>query len=64
MHSWYQRYPDASAELRTRIRSPKEHESASFELYLHELLVRLGYSLAVHPETESGKRPEFFAHAE
>jgi hypothetical protein len=64
MEDWFSRYPDTQQEeLRVRLRSEIDRHflSAFFELYLHELLIRLGYHVEVHPEVsiESGKRPDF-----
>ena len=60
---WFSRYPqDERPELRTRFRSklPGDHWGAWWELYLHELLLRLGYRIGLHPELpDSDKRPDF-----
>jgi hypothetical protein len=42
-----------------------QFRSSVFELYLHELLMRLGYSIEVHRDSGSGKtgRPDFYAEA-
>ncbi len=63
LEEWFARFPaDHAGELRTRFRSrrPGHHRSAWWELYLHELCLRLGYDVAVHPELpDSGKHPDF-----
>jgi hypothetical protein len=63
LEDWFFHYPsEAQSELRIRFRSSDdiEHRSAFFELYLHELLLKLGYSVDIHPDIP-GKRthPEF-----
>jgi hypothetical protein len=64
MGEWFSRYPnDHKVELRSRLRSDIDRHflSAFFELYLHEMLVRLGYSVEIHPNIpiESEKKPDF-----
>lgn len=66
LEEWFEHYPESdSDELKSRVRSGNEDHfrSAFWELYLHEFLRRLGYSVEVHPEldTEGGKRPDFLA---
>lgn len=62
---WYQNYPaDHRDDLRRRIQSSNtsaQLSSVFFELYLHELLVRLGYEITIHPDLlpATSKRPEF-----
>jgi len=61
---WFGRYPDdAKKELRGRFRSRKDdqHAGAAFELFLHELALRIGGSVEVHPaiRPEIAKRPDF-----
>ena len=61
--SWFKKFPFAhQKDLRGRFRSDidQNHEGAFFELFLHELLTRLGFSLKVHPEiTGASTRPDF-----
>ena len=69
MEEWLARYPEPDRpDLVARFRSPDEvqHRGAAFELYLHELLSRLGYELTIHPPTPSKKdtRPDFLAKHE
>ena len=66
---WYARYPAAATDrdrerrdLRGRFRSPRDrdHASAFFELFLHELLSCLGCELLVHPSVRgTRKSPDF-----
>jgi hypothetical protein len=62
---WFSHYPQLhQAELRSRLRSPDvvHHHAAFFELYLHELLVTLGYEVELHPSVEgTDRRPDFYA---
>jgi hypothetical protein len=65
LEDWFSRYPlEHRMELHGRLCSADdtEHHAATFELALHELLMRLGMTLEVHPcaETDRG-RPEFWA---
>ncbi|HJV88287.1 MAG TPA: hypothetical protein VJ698_22650 [Noviherbaspirillum sp.] len=58
------RYPVAERdELVARLRSENEthFRSATFEVFLHEALIRLGYRLSSHPDLGTGvpKRPDF-----
>ena len=63
LESWFQSYPESGKlELWSRFRSPDStpHHSAFFELYMHQLLKRLGYDVEIHPEVSTGaKRPDF-----
>jgi hypothetical protein len=64
LDGWFLRYPeDERAEFRRRFRLRDDLEPAFFELYLHELLLRLGYAVAVHPQLPrgAGARPDFLA---
>jgi hypothetical protein len=65
LESWFSRYPQPhQAELRSRFRSPDavHHQAAFFELYLHELLLILGYTVELHPAVDgTGRRPDFYA---
>jgi hypothetical protein len=69
MEEWFSRYPEAErGELGSRLRLNDDtiFTSAFFELYLHELLLRLNYSVEVHPKLprNSTKRPDFFARSQ
>lgn len=63
LESWFENYPlQHRTDLRERFRSDDDQnrEGAFFELFLHELLTRLGFSLEVHPEiTGLRARPDF-----
>ena len=67
MEAWYKEYVDTTEDLLRRFQSADEipHRSASFELYLHQLLRSLGYSTNIHPETKGLKdtRPDFLANS-
>ncbi len=63
LEEWFARYPASNqAELRARFRShiDSQHQAAFFELFLHELLLRLGCQVTVHPTVLSVARtPDF-----
>ena len=63
LEEWFGRYPaEHVPDLRGRFRSSNDvqHRGAFFELFLHELLLRLGCVVEVHPEVPgTSKRPEF-----
>jgi hypothetical protein len=63
LEEWFRRYPVENVpDLRGRFRSPDDvqHRGAFFELFLHELLLRLGCVVEIHPEVPgTSKRPEF-----
>ena len=63
LESWFEKFPASSKkDVRERFRStnPETHEGALFELFLHELITRLGCTVNVHPEvTGSDNRPDF-----
>ena len=65
IEDWFSRLcPDAQADVRGRLRSKDDRQSkgAFFELYLHECLLRMGYSVTCHPELEgTNRRPDFLA---
>ena len=61
---WYNRYPlDKRKDIYSRFRSSKDHEhrSAFFELCLHELMLRLGCKIDIHPRLNNKKEklPDF-----
>lgn len=65
---WFSHYPDSEkSELRSRFRSDidSQHRAASFELFLHELLLKLGYRVTPHPTVPGNvtKTPDFLAEA-
>ena len=52
LEAWFSRYPQAeAADLRARFRSSNDlqHHSAFFELFVHELLLKLGLHPQIHP---------------
>lgn len=63
LEGWFSRCPQESqAELRTRFRSSDDihHRGAFFELYMHALLLRLGYHVEAHPIIPTAPtHPEF-----
>jgi hypothetical protein len=67
LESWFERYPDAEKpDLLGRFRSSldDQHASACFELFLHELLLRLGCAVEIHPPPgpDTRRRPDFLVH--
>lgn len=67
IQDWLQRVPVAHrGELRSRIRgSDKVFASATFELFLHELCLRQGWQVEIHPTLSNGQRkhPDFLVEA-
>jgi len=67
IEDWLLRYPsDDRAELRARLRSDDnyQHRSAFFELFLHEMLLRLGCNVEVHPQiVGTHRRPDFYVQS-
>lgn len=62
LSKWFEDYPDdAKKDLRARFRkADHNHESAFFELFLHQLVQSLGLAPAVHPRPGAGRgRPDF-----
>jgi hypothetical protein len=63
LEEWFSRYPLVGRnELRTRFCSSDDiaHQSAFFELYVHEFLSILGYRVEVHPDVPARHtHPEF-----
>jgi hypothetical protein len=63
LEKWFERYPESGKDdLRARFRSPidGQHQSAFWELYLHELFSGMGYALEPHPDIElSANHPDF-----
>lgn len=65
LDAWFARYPQSGqADLRGRFRSKddRHHNSAFFELLLHELLTRMGCSVEIHPsppDSQITRHPEF-----
>lgn len=64
LETWFARVPEhAQNDLRQRFRSSEDsqHRAALFELLIHELFSRLGYSLEFHPDIEGTNHPDFLA---
>lgn len=63
IEGWYRNYPTAHREdvaRRFRSKNPTQHSGAFWELYLHELFLRMGYSIEVHAGLAgSDARPDF-----
>jgi hypothetical protein len=63
LDQWFERYPKhGQLALRAAFRSDDDwqHDGAFFELFLHELLVRLGCEIELHPNVpRTSKRPDF-----
>lgn len=64
IEDWFSRYPvSQQAELASRFRdknTPESFDSAFFELFLHELFIKGGCGVEIHPlATGSAKRPDF-----
>ncbi len=69
LERWFARFPssavDAARERRDlrgrfRSRSDRDHQAAFFELFVHELLMRLTLGVEVHPAVPGlSKRPDF-----
>lgn len=68
IEDWFSRLcPDAQADIRGRLRSSDDRHvrGAFFELYLHECLLRMGYTVTCHPVLEgTTRRPDFLAEKE
>ena len=61
---WFEHFPvQHQSDLRSRFRSTdnRHHGGAFFELFLHELLIRLGCKIQVHPEV-GGLTPDFLVN--
>lgn len=68
LETWFSRYPvSEQADLRARFRSKNDpqHLSAFFELFLHQLVLRLGCSVTIHPSPgeSTTRRPDFLAES-
>ena len=65
LESWFEKVDAVSRnDLQARFRSRDDqfHEGAFFELFLHELLTRLGFVIDIHPNIKGGsKHPDFLA---
>jgi len=66
MQGWLDRIPSEQEyndlRQRFRCRDDEQFRSAFLELYLHESLVRAGYTVTIHPEVQgTSRRPDFLA---
>ena len=65
LEEWFGHLPeDSRADIRGRLRANDEiqHQSAFFELFWHELLLRSGYEVEIHPVLgDVQTRPDFLA---
>lgn len=66
LDQWFARLPDdAKAELQGRFRSSDDHQhfSAFFELYMHQLLLSLGFTVELHPRLRQAEttHPDYLA---
>lgn len=65
IEEWFARLcTDARADVRSRLRSKedRQYNGAFFELYLHECLLRMGYTVTCHRALEeTSRRPDFLA---
>ncbi len=66
LNEWFGRFAaqqdqPAVNDMRSRLHAKQDGQffAAFWELYLHEVLTRLGFEITVHPESERGKRPDF-----
>jgi hypothetical protein len=66
LNDWFERFASTQPAEATnyargcfRAKQDGQFWSAFWELYLHELFCRLGFSASVHPESERGTKPDF-----
>lgn len=63
LEEWFDSFPeDGKSDLRARFRSSDnaQHQSAFWELYLHELFSQVGFRLEVHPDVKgTPNHPDF-----
>lgn len=64
---WFSRYPEEHrADLKGRFVTDDDvqHYSSLFELVLHELFLKLGCNVVIHPDLNNGtgKHPDFLVH--
>src|SRR5437879_4767924 len=63
LEEWFDHLPDSGrADIRGRIRSGDDYEllGAFWELYLHEYLIRSGFSVELHPTIQgTSRKPDF-----
>jgi hypothetical protein len=65
VEAWFERLcDDAKPDVAARLRSgdDRQFQAAFLELYCHEMLLRLNYSVTCHPDVGQGRRrPDFLA---
>lgn len=65
IEDWFSRLDsEAQGDVRGRLRSKDDRQSSAafFELYIHECLLRMGYTVTCHPELDgTSRRPDFLA---
>ena len=68
LEKWFAAYPSAESETlskRFRSKTSETHDSALFELYVHEQLRKAGYRVSCHPSVENSRcTPDFLAQRE
>ena len=71
LESFFSRYPkEHQPDLRGRFRGKKgsnenaQYRAAMFELLVHEVLIRLGCKIDVHPVISKETRPDFLVHCD
>lgn len=64
LNKWFSNLPKNEQNTMKR-RFKTEFNSAFFELFLHELFIRMGYELTIHPDiSESSNHPDFLVEKE
>ncbi len=66
LNQWFDEYAseqgaEEAGRLRSSFHSSRDHQfyDAFWELYLHEVHRRLGFSIRAHPEVDADRRPDF-----
>jgi len=62
INDWYSHYPDGDdkADVAQRLRGTAVNfQGAFWELWLHEMCLRSGFTVSVHPECPDGRRRDF-----
>lgn len=63
LNQWFSHYPiEEQAELKSRLIKGETFDDTFFEMYLHELLLCMGFQLKLHPAMKgSANHPDFYA---